>query len=626
MLVLLIVFCILSSAGFLYSSVFQRRYEQALPVCITAIVLLLLLCGIVGILPAGVLLVLFLTLGSIVLSVLINIKKKCWKQTASLFFTPGFFIFAAAFLLITFTNAGKPAYEMDAFSHWADVVKSMTILNDFGTNAASLTEFKSYPPGISLFQYLYQRIGCLLSSGFSFNEGYLYHAYQVTLAAFLIPAFKGFTHRKKLLAAVSSVCLFLAPLFLYYYTYNTLMVDTLIGILSASGMTALLLSDADDRFSFLSILSSVIMLVLVKDAGLFFAVILTAGLLLRTWMCSKSTKHSVCRSILSISAAAVPKLLWELQIALSGAERSFSSPVDLSRLFQLLKGSDGGSRGGVLPDFAETFILRGAEMRNIGIDITYFALLLFSFAAIYFLVLYKKRNHPDIRFRNVWFLLLFVQTVLYIIGLLFAYLFKFNDWEAMTLDSFDRYLRIAYQAVFMAIVLLLVHRISVDDEKQTRHAFLLFSLILCTVALGPVVCIFSRENVTNAKEERAVFQPMAEKIETLVPEKDAVFVVEADDDFGYAYRGIRYVLRPMRTQYGSIRTWCLGGPNNSEEVSYSAEEWQKELDQNYNYVAIYRTDDYFLENYSDLFEDPSSLRDESVYLFNHNTKHLELID
>ena len=43
------------------------------------------------------------------------------------------------------------------------------------------------------------------------------------------------------------------------------------------------------------------------------------------------------------------------------------------------------------------------------------------------------------------------------------------------------------------------------------------------------------------------------------------------------------------------------------------EEWAQQLWDSYDYVALYRFDDFFLENYSAIFEDPADLRWDTLY-------------
>lgn len=50
-----------------------------------------------------------------------------------------------------------------------------------------------------------------------------------------------------------------------------------------------------------------------------------------------------------------------------------------------------------------------------------------------------------------------------------------------------------------------------------------------------------------------------------------------------------------------------------------ADQWQTDLIQNYDYVALYRLNDYFYEHYSVVFEDPAQIKENAVYLMDKDT-------
>ncbi|MBQ1771675.1 MAG: hypothetical protein II000_07010 [Clostridia bacterium] len=623
MTALIVIFLILSAGGLLCSAAFGRRYEDALPLTCTAIVLILLLAGVAGLLPAGVYAVYLTAVAAYVFSFFNIIRKHSWKETAHRLFTPGFVIFAVAFVLFAVCNKGKLVHEMDSFSHWGDVVKSMTLLDDFGTNAASLTEFKSYPPGISLFQYFYEKTGSVLHGGTVFTEWYLYHAYQVMLAAFVAPVFSKLNHRKPAAGLICAVCVFAAPMVMYYNTYDSLYVDSLLGILSGCAMAMMICYERDDKTGYLNILSAIVMMVLIKDAGLLFAVFATVSLIFRQMTGEKnSIRPALLLSAGGIAAAAIPKLLWELELFTSGAPRQFAAKIDAAQFLNVILHRDGTYRETVFGRYIEDLILKSVEFRNLGVNITYLALMLMLFIALYYLIVYSKKPKQDGRIYRTWWLWIQIaEMAVYLIGLCAAYMFKFKDFEALKLDSFDRYVRIAFQAVWITMILILARRVQESDRLAYR--LVLLGTVIASVPIGPSVCFLTRDNVSNSIEERAEFIPMTQKIEQYAGEDRPVFIIEARHDFGYAYRGLRYIIRPIPTQSKNITIWCLGGPNNSEEGEYSAEEWQKELLAYYDYVAVYATDEYFVEHFSELFSDPSGPEDGAIYAVNRTTGLLD---
>lgn len=182
-------FAALSSGSVLCAAIWKRRYEEILPITCSIIVMVLFLCGIAGSLFFGGILVCILGIGTYITAALWVIRNKDWTTFAKNIFTPGFLAFIIIFACVCLFNFGRVAYYWDEFSHWADIVKVMTTLNDFGTNPESYSIFRSYPPGMSLFQYYALKLSEWTTS-VPFNEWQLYAAYQIFLFSFMLPFIK----------------------------------------------------------------------------------------------------------------------------------------------------------------------------------------------------------------------------------------------------------------------------------------------------------------------------------------------------------------------------------------------------------------------------------------------------
>ena len=54
------------------------------------------------------------------------------------------------------------------------------------------------------------------------------------------------------------------------------------------------------------------------------------------------------------------------------------------------------------------------------------------------------------------------------------------------------------------------------------------------------------------------------------------------------------------------------------------EQWQELLLEQYDYVAIYKLNDYFLEHFGMLFGDPDTIAENTLYRVNRETGMLEI--
>lgn len=194
----IVFFMAISSGSVFCGARFGRKYEEILPITCMGIILILFVFGILGILRAGIIVVILLVITLYLLSAALLIKRRKFDDFLLAVFTPAFVIFLVIFIAFAFLNRGRLAYVWDEFSHWVDIVKVMTTLDDFGTNPASQSWFQSYPPGMTLFEFFLQRIVLFFNPNAGFHEASVYVAYQVFFSSLLLPFFKGRSFRDPL--------------------------------------------------------------------------------------------------------------------------------------------------------------------------------------------------------------------------------------------------------------------------------------------------------------------------------------------------------------------------------------------------------------------------------------------
>lgn len=164
----------------------------------------------------------------------------------------------------------------------------------------------------------------------------------------------------------------------------------------------------------------------------------------------------------------------------------------------------------------------------------------------------------------------------------------------------------------MAAFWLITHR---KTEKQA----LLLSLC-CLAAVAAITPLrqardyLTRETIDIAYDTRAPFVPLAETIGEFCEEGDDVYLIcQGFDDF--AALVIRTVAYPAR--YSSDLGARFGSEAddtpNFDLSQVTAEEWRECLLSKYEYVAVFRTDDFFASTYASVFEDPSQIADDTLF-------------
>ena len=324
---------------------FGKKFEECIPVTIMSIVLIEFLFGIIGYLKIGFFVTCLIILGGVIYASFYAIKKKVIIISVKAFLTPGFAIFVFQFIILSLLNFGRLASRWDEFSHWMDVVKVTTTLDDFATNPNSHSLFQSYPPAMSLFQYFLQKIYLFINKSEFFNEWRAYFAHQIFSISFFFPFFKDFSYRKSLEGFCISIVYFISILFLFSNFYSTVYIDPVLGIVAGCSIASIYLDNIKDSYTILKLYLSCAVLVLLKDVGLLFSIIIIVMYLIKIY--SKKdlrNKRFYLITILAIGSVALPKILWKLEIITSQAQVRFGNKISPLVLLNVLLGKDTGYR------------------------------------------------------------------------------------------------------------------------------------------------------------------------------------------------------------------------------------------------------------------------------------------
>ena len=157
-------------------------------------------------------------------------RKEHSRCLARNLFTPGLFIFLAYFCFFYLGDFNLRATVTDEFTHWMYCIKTTTYLNDFSTNPAAYSAYPSYPPGMCLFQYFFQKIYLLTKPGMPFSEWRAYLAYQVLLVSLGMPFLQRLSFKRPLeMLLNASIPIFIHLPFFFGYNFAGVMIDAFVG-------------------------------------------------------------------------------------------------------------------------------------------------------------------------------------------------------------------------------------------------------------------------------------------------------------------------------------------------------------------------------------------------------------
>ncbi len=623
-LIQLLLFLLLVSVPVFCCVFFQKSFESTLAAACTAVSLLLFLFGLAGILRIGVYAVILLCTAALAVSVYRIARSRSFSDFCRQFFTPGFFVFLVSYAVLTYINYGRPLAGWDEFSHWGDIVKIMLATDKFGTAPGSGSLYQSYPPCVSLFQYLFQRITVALTSGDSICEWRLFFAYQLFFVSFLLQFLDGASFKKTPQVICAALMTFLAPMVFFTECYAEIYIDPFIGIVSGAGLALVFTHKKHDTFYFARILLSVSLLVLVKDAGMLFALFLLIAFMgdhfIRQGDNSEKTsfaqrlKHCLPVLTAGICAFAVPKLLWSANIRLNDADVSFSNRINTTELINVILGRDDSYRSVVWANFWRLFTGKNIIFGTFRISVPCILLTALFIAAVLVLaILLQKRGVLRSSHILLAVLTIGLQFIVYIFGLCVIYMFKFTQHEAVELASWSRYMFIAYLSCWIFIIIMLIELLRTLDAKPYVFAVCALCMILVFVPLRRVGSLALRNGLEAAVEFREERQPLVDTVFSAVgDDNDARINVISQESTGFDFIFMHYALRP----YSVSGNWSIGTPfyeGDHWTVDITADEWRESLISSYDYVVICNYNDYFVETYGALFSSPEDIRSDAVY-------------
>lgn len=605
----------------------ERRFEEAAPLVLMALTLLLFCFGLVGALPAGVWAALLLTAAGVLFTLFRLKKRGSFRPFARRFFTSGFGLFLLLALALLFVQYGHMLAVWDDFSHWGDAVRVMCALDDFPTNPLSHSLYPDYPPGLSPLLYFFQKLIALCAPGLGFAEWALFYAQQLFFFSLFLPFTKNLNLRRPW-AWLFLGLLFLCPLPFEELAeqYQNLYVDVFMAALFATALARCLSAEELRPFDRAAVCLSLAFLGLFKGMGPLLA-LLGAGFFALTLRGRRPGEKNGLGSFGALGCALVPRLLWMLHVRLRGVGDTFSPSLAGG-----LAGPD-GTRIQSIKNFLHAFLSRNVILdRNSDLNEHFFVTPIFlmavTMALLYFALALMMRRMPERRrFYKQAFWAFFAAALICTGATCLSYAFTFTQEEALSLASFSRYVCTVFLAGLYLELLLAAELIGMGALDGGRFTALVFCV---QAALTPwnLVLDYADRGVTNyTVEYRQIYEDVLDKARALTAEEPGRFYVLAVSPADNIL--LRYALRPSTTNMDyafALETgWDTAGiPNGYAGETDPAAAWRRDLREGYDYVLLYELNDRLKESFSDAFEDPAEIRGGSVYRVDRETGRLSL--
>ena len=631
------IFFLILCSGSAFACTFPTvRFEKVAPLTTFSIIVILYFFGLINHLAWGAWTVLLLTTALWVFTILRIATKHTFRIFLKQFLTPAFAFFTLAFLLVLYSNYGRLVSNRDDLAHWADTVRVLFLTDRLATVPTSFAQYQSYPPAMSLLQYLPQFIGRLI--GGDFSEWLLYVVFESAVLVLFVPAFSKLEWSKPhvFYIVVMFVCACCVPGIMHSDIYRTLMIDPYLGLVAGFGFAILLLNEDRDALDNATLVCACVVATLSKQAGAALAVFLCTAALLDAVCIRKrnalSSRNDRLRGLgaaaLCVAATTGTYASWQMKLYLDGSVKLFSEPVDLSVLWNVVVGKDAGYRGQSLEAFIRAVFVGRQDigvLGYVGLSFSWAALFLGLLACAIILALANKARGRDMRRFNMVLSVLFVSCVFFAVGLAVSYFFQFSKDEALNLASFDRYMNIPLAMIVIVLFLLAANLALRPGRNGRRVAIAILVIILTLAPLKELGNFVLRRNTAYSKNVRMPYEAALRYVPEWIDEPEAKISIVSIGSRDFDLQMFTFCMRPLRVADYMSSTLSLG-EYDVYSTNLTAKDWIVELERDrFDYVFLYRLNDDFAFDFSAAFAAPEMISEGGLYRLNTTTGLLEFI-
>ncbi|HML68053.1 MAG TPA: hypothetical protein PKA81_06600 [Clostridia bacterium] len=388
--------------------------------------------------------------GGIVLLVALILNKKIKLAYNASSLSAINLAFIAVFGAITASLIDTFFVHYDNFSHWAVVVKYMLVTDRFPDAASAIIDFKSYPLGSSSFLYY---VGRIVGNG----EGVMLIGQAILLFAGFYAIFGVIRDQKRfLLAALLGLGCSTMAYFNISIRINNLLVDFLLPVLALAAIGVLLVERKRFFTACLAVLPVLGLLAIVKNTGVFFALLGYVFLLYRSIQFQNADaklRPFFWGALVTIVLSLVPLILWSAHtsVAFPSDAGKFSYDFQSISSFALDKTPD------QISYIVQLFLYTATQLSQLPT----LGFVIFNGVAIICFLIARFVFHKKWKLMQT-LLLLDLAVVLYYGGILVMYILAMPLDEALRLAGFDRYA----SSMILFLIGAVTMRLTMDMENS----------------------------------------------------------------------------------------------------------------------------------------------------------------
>lgn len=352
--------------------------------------------------------------------------------------------------------------DNDSFSHYGIMLKTMLRIDGLPDSLDTLIQFKSYPAGMSCFQY-YVSMFTEQIPGMACLAQLL-----LQIAAFYV--IFGAVKNKRIIS-FAVLCLVGYRLLIYQNFIDGLMLDTAIALIGAAALLMLIENskEAYNKYIYVGVILSFGFLT--KNSFLCY-VVLAAGYVVLTNIRNGAVK----KLIFTVGLPVVQYILWMLHVKTKFTDGLVSNhAMTIENYTATFDQRNGQELLGIIKAWIKKNLVLEKPASVIMLCLTVLLIsLLFAKT--------KKDFYRESKFFNIIYICI-AEHIIWMVGLLLMYMFSMRDSMANELESFERYR--ASSEIFIWYFVLTMLIFLLEDIKKIFDRK--WTIIICLIALCPML-------------------------------------------------------------------------------------------------------------------------------------------
>ena len=604
----LILYLMIIAISIVIAIKLKIKTEQAIPITVIGLIILIYLTGILGNLIIGIYSTVLLFSISIIYVIYYFIKYKGKrKELAMQYITPGVIIYGCIYILFVVLNENRIFENYDEFNHWGLIIKDMYINDNFAFTREAVTAFGEYPPFTAIFEYIFLKFSS------SYSEDVIIIANNILSVSIMMPIFEKANWDKSIKWIFIIIPIILGiPMIIYEKFYFNILVDGIIGLLIVYIMYQWFVGEKNESYRNISTGLGLIAITLIKSSGIWIAnilVIILMGDCIRRKIGKEKIKKDVFVILVMFVTATIMLGIWNFNINKNDQSKNWSMEnISLENIIQLITGNEPDGKEEFTSKYV-TSIFNRATITERNLTIVTATLLIIAINIYVYMKMKDKVIKKKYRYYSI---MLYVFEVLYLVYMLFVYLFLFNDEETIAFSSFERY----FGTVFLAIIMFHMW-IGLEQKKEINTKSILIFLCIISIFL-PIQTV--EEKIINGKQEKIVAMTNRKtyikilNYKNILTQNDKVYYIDTTPgESKYSLQIMKYQMLPIKI--------------NNEGVTADIEEL-KDLwkEYNYTYVYIQNANDSITQNFEK--ELSEEIEDKTMYriIYEDETIKLEKVE